>query len=142
MTTKKPLSGWNVLVVDDEMDSRTVATMMLQNAGAHVWGAEHGRAALERLAEGKRPDFILTDLSMPEMDGWSLMHELNKNRVTMDIPVIALTAHAMNGDRERAISAGFRNYITKPLSFDKFISQLLAILVDQPEFAAAFAVKG
>ena len=132
-----PLQGWLVLVVDDEFDSREVATMMLEDAGAEVFTAENGKQALERI-RAKKPSFILSDLSMPEMDGWRLMHELNRDRATMDIPVIALTAHAMQGDRERALAAGFRNHITKPLSADKFIGQLLTILVDLPEFRGAF----
>ncbi len=137
MTSPSPLKGWTVLVVDDEYDSRMVAEIMLEDAGARVVTAINGREALERLRTEK-PNFILSDLSMPEMDGWQLMAELNNNRATAEIPVIALTAHAMVGDRERALAAGFRNHITKPLSADKFMTQLLAILEDQPEFSASF----
>lgn len=133
----EPLKGWFVLVVDDEFDSREVATMMLEDAGAQVVSAEHGRQALELIAQ-RRPDFILSDLSMPVMDGWQLMHKLAKDRATQDIPVIALTAHAMKGDRERAMAAGFRNHITKPLDASKFMVQLVAILVDMPEFSDLF----
>ncbi|GIK67625.1 MAG: hypothetical protein BroJett018_54190 [Chloroflexota bacterium] len=132
-----PLKGWTVLVVDDEFDSRMVAEIMLEDAGARVVTATNGREALERLRQEK-PRFILSDLSMPVMDGWQLMAELNDNRATAEIPVIALTAHAMVGDRERALAAGFRNHITKPLSADKFMKQLLAILEDQPEFSGSF----
>lgn len=132
-----PLKGWTVLVVDDEYDSRMVAEIMLEDAGARVVTAMNGREALDRLRQEK-PQFILSDLSMPVMDGWQLMAELNDNRATATIPVIALTAHAMVGDRERALAAGFRNHITKPLSADKFMSQLLAILEDLPEFSSSF----
>lgn len=132
-----PLKGWTVLVVDDEFDSRMVAEIMLEDAGARVVTAINGREALDRLRQEK-PRFILSDLSMPVMDGWQLMAALNDNRATAAIPVIALTAHAMVGDRERALAAGFRNHITKPLSADKFMTQLLAILEDQPEFSGSF----
>jgi CheY-like chemotaxis protein len=137
MNEKTPLDGWLVLVVDDEFDSREVATMMLERAGATVITAEHGKEALTVITK-KRPNFILSDLSMPVMDGWQLMYALNQNSDTIDIPVIALTAHAMRGDRERAMAAGFRNYINKPLDAKKFMSQLLVILVEQPEFIGRF----
>lgn len=133
-----PLDGWLVLVVDDEYDCREVASIMLEDAGATVLTATNGKEALD-LVHQQKPKFILSDLSMPVMDGWRLMYELNNDRTTADIPVIALTAHAMRGDRERAMGAGFRNHITKPLSADKFMIQLLAILVDQPEFVGIFA---
>lgn len=137
---KRPLSNWVVMVVDDEPDSRDVAQMMLELAGAAVHTAEDGKQALD-LIKGQhiRPDFILSDLSMPVMDGWQLMYHLTDNRATSEIPVIALTAHAMRGDRDRALAAGFRNHITKPLNAAKFMEELLRILVDIPEFERAFA---
>lgn len=137
MAKATPLKGWTVLVVDDEFDSRMVAEIMLEDAGANVLTATNGKEALQRIQE-QMPRFILSDLSMPTMDGWQLMYELNNNRATSEIPVIALTAHAMVGDRERALAAGFRNHITKPLSADKFVGQLMAILVDMPEFSGSF----
>lgn len=135
MTKKIPrvLDGWNVVVVDDELDSLMVAQMLLEMAGANVMTASNGSEALTLIRE-KLPSFILSDLSMPEMDGWRLIQELAKDRDTASIPIIALTAHAMHGDRERAIRAGFTNYLTKPLDPQKFISQLLHLLVTVPEF--------
>lgn len=127
------LEGWTVLVVDDEEDSLDVARRLLKKAGARVVAASNGAEALHCINTNKI-DFILSDLSMPDMDGWLLMHELNRDRRFADTPVIALTAHAMRGDRERAIKAGFVNYITKPLDVEKFIQQLVAILVDIPAF--------
>lgn len=132
-----PLDGWTVLVVDDEFDSREVAGMMLERVGATVLTAENGKIALEMVAEQK-PDFIVCDLSMPVLDGWQVMYALSRDPNTQDIPVIALTAHAMRGDRERALAAGFRNFINKPLDFIKFTDQLLNILVEQPEFLGKF----
>ncbi len=126
------LQGWTVYVIDDEEDSLNVARLMLEMAGATVRTANNGQEGLRIIREA-RPHFILSDLSMPEMDGWRLMHELNRDRTTLDIPVIALTAHAMSGDRQRAINAGFTNYITKPLDPDKFIQQLLNLLVEIPD---------
>jgi CheY-like chemotaxis protein len=141
MKTKIPqvLQGWSVVVADDEEDSLVVATMLLEMAGADVRQARNGREALGLIRQ-LRPHFVLSDLSMPEMDGWLLMHELNTDRSTIDLPVIALTAHAMNGDRERAIEAGFTNYITKPLDPEKFLGQLLNLLVAVPELEALLQV--
>lgn len=141
--TKIPrvMVGWRVLVVDDEHDSLEVARMMLELAGAQVLTASNGQEGLA-MVEKARPHFILSDLSMPVMDGWNMMRELNLDRSTHDIPVIALTAHAMSGDRERAMQAGFVNYISKPLDPDKFINQLLSIVTDTPELRAAVPING
>jgi CheY-like chemotaxis protein len=135
----KVLEKWSVLVVDDEEDSLDVASRLLRKAGARVYTASNGVEALSQVKQ-HRPDFVLSDLSMPEMDGWQLMHTLNNDRTTAHIPVIALTAHAMHGDRERALSAGFVNHITKPLDVDKFIQQVLHILIEIPEFSAEIGV--
>jgi CheY-like chemotaxis protein len=132
---EQKLRGWNVLLVDDEEDSLAVAQLLLEMAGATVVTATNGREALAAVQK-QRPHFILSDLSMPEVDGWRLMFELNQNRVTSEIPVIALTAHAMAGDRDRAIQAGFVNYISKPLDPDKFLTQMITILDAIPQLQA------
>lgn len=133
-----PLKDWLVLVVDDEFDSRIVASMMLEEAGATVITAENGAEALGVLDE-QLPDFILSDLSMPILDGWQLMYSISHDSHTANIPVIALTAHAMKGDRERAMAAGFRNHINKPLDATKFMNQLVAILLEMPEFVESLS---
>jgi len=129
----KVFDGWHVLVADDERDSLEVARRLLKYAGAIVTTASNGHEAIEAVKTHK-PDFhfVLTDLSMPGMDGWELLYELKSEPRTAHIPVIALTAHAMAGDRERGIAAGFHNYITKPLDPSKFIQQLMNLLVDVP----------
>lgn len=126
------LKGWVVLVVDDEPDSLDVAARILKHYGATVLTATNGREGLN-VIHTHRPRFIISDLSMPELDGWGLLFELKQDRVTMDIPVIALTAHAMAGDRERAIMAGFHNYLTKPLTPATFMRDLLNLLEDIPQ---------
>jgi CheY-like chemotaxis protein len=128
--------GWEVLVVDDEPDSLEVATRMLKIAGAIVITASNGKEALQKVqAHPSQFKFVLSDLSMPDMDGWELLYQLKQETPTKDIPVIALTAHAMAGDRERGIAAGFHNYITKPLNPTNFIQQLINLLVEIPEYA-------
>jgi CheY-like chemotaxis protein len=128
------LSGWVVLVVDDEQDSLLVAQTLLEMCGAKVVTASNGRAGFEA-AKKLQPNFILSDLSMPEMSGWQMIFHLKENLGTRDIPVIALTAHAMEGDRQRAMEVGFHNYLTKPFQPETFINDLLKLLVDVPAIA-------
>ncbi len=132
------LAGWDVLVVDDEPDSLEVATRVLKHYGATVHSATNGREGLEA-ARQRRPRFIISDISMPVMDGWEMLYELKQDRATLEIPIIALTAHAMLGDRERGIAAGFHNYLTKPLTPSTFMRDLLILLTDVPAFAAQLA---
>lgn len=127
------MKDWNVVVCDDEADSLDVATIILEYYGADVTTCTNGQEALEATLNSS-PRFIISDLSMPKMDGWGLIYELKNERRTEDIPVIALTAHAMTGDRERAIAAGFHNYLTKPLTPETFMQDLLILLVAIPEF--------
>jgi CheY-like chemotaxis protein len=137
----RAFAGWEVLVVDDEQDSLEVAARLLKIAGAIVTTASDGKQALEEVkVHPSQFKFIVTDLSMPDMDGWELLYLLKQERRTLDIPIIALTAHAMTGDRERGISAGFHNYITKPLDPTKFIHQLINLLVEIPEYAPLLTV--
>lgn len=126
------LAGWDVVVLDDEEDSLEVAEIILLEYGANVYTASDGREGLELVRQVK-PRVIISDLSMPVMDGWGFIHALKSDRGLAEIPVIALTAHAMLGDRERAISAGFHNYLTKPLTVDTFMGDLVKLLIDIPE---------
>jgi CheY-like chemotaxis protein len=111
-----------------------VARRLVKKTGATVYTASNGEEGLEQVRQVP-PHFIISDLSMPVMDGWIFIQMLNDNRATAQIPVIALTAHGMAGDRERAMQAGFVNYITKPLDPSKFLEQLLLILEAIPELA-------
>ena len=128
------LKGWDIVVIDDEPDSLEVARYILDFYGAHVHTAINGKEGIA-LVEKIRPRFVISDLSMPEMDGWEFLSKLKSAISTQNIPVIALTAHAMKGDRERAISAGFYNYLTKPLTASTFIDELLILLMDIPQLA-------
>jgi len=125
------LEGWDIVVIDDEEDSLEVAEIILLEYGANVFTAENGQDGLKIIHDVK-PRFVISDLSMPVMDGWDLIDKLKKDRAVADIPVIALTAHAMVGDRERAVKAGFHNYLTKPLTVKTFMKDLVKLLVDIP----------
>jgi CheY-like chemotaxis protein len=128
------LVGWDIVVIDDEEDSLEVAEIILNEYGANVHTARNGKEGLE-LVKSVRPKFVISDISMPIMDGWGFIHELTHDRALAEIPAIALTAHAMVGDRERAISAGFQNYLTKPLTATTFIYDLTRLLMAIPLLA-------
>jgi CheY-like chemotaxis protein len=128
------LTDWDIVVIDDEPDSLEIAEIILDAYGANVHAASNGAEGLTMVRQ-VRPKFVISDISMPILDGWGFIYELKNDRTLMDIPAIALTAHAMVGDRERAIAAGFHNYLTKPLTADTFIQDLLLLLVDIPVLA-------
>lgn len=128
------LAGWTVLVVDDEPDSIEVAQTLLELCGAKVYTAENGQSGLEQVAL-HQPHFILSDLSMPVMSGWQMLEALQRNPKTKAIPVIALTAHAMLGDRSKALAAGFYNYLSKPLEPETFVYDILHLLIEFPGIA-------
>ncbi len=132
------LQGWEVVVIDDEPDSLEVASRILRFYGANVYTASNGKEGLE-LIRHHRPKFVISDLSMPVMDGWEMLFEIQQDRHIAQIPIIALTAHAMVGDRTRAIEAGFYNYLTKPLTPSTFMGDLLRLLMDVPDFQAVLS---
>lgn len=134
MTYPDFLRGITILVVDDEPDSIEVARVLLEMAGATVWTCTNGAEALATLNDSL-PDLILSDLSMPIMSGWELINALQQNALTRPIPAIALTAHAMMGDREQTIEAGFYSYISKPLDPETFVIGLMRLLQAHPKFA-------
>ena len=131
----KAAAQWTVLIVDDEPDNLTVPKEVLSFYGATVHTAEDGVEALQ-LLETITPTFILLDLSMPKMDGWETIKHIRADPKTAHIPIIALTAHAMSGDKERVEAAGFSGYIAKPFWFPTFwaeIERCLSGLLDMPE---------
>jgi two-component system cell cycle response regulator DivK len=124
MNHYETVGSWTVLVVDDEPDSIEVVTDVLEFHGATVHSASDGQRAME-LLRTVRPTFILTDLSMPIIDGWALLAGIRNSPELDGVPIIALTAHAMRGDADRALAAGFTAYLTKPLSPFSFIADIL-----------------
>jgi two-component system response regulator len=112
-----------VLVVEDNEDNMTLMRDILDALGYTTLTAVNGVEGLE-VAERELPDLILMDLSMPLMDGWTATRYLKGNPATAHIPVIALTAHAMLGDRDRALEAGANDYVTKPIVLRDFSAKL------------------
>ncbi len=124
---KIDLSAWRVLIVDDKIDNLAIAQAAMTFHGAEVKTAMNGLEALS-LMESYMPTVILLDLSMPEMDGWEMHKRLKANTDTATIPVIALTAHAMQGDKERVLEAGFTGYIAKPYTIATLVQDMQTIL--------------
>lgn len=129
---KDLLEGWEVVVIDDEEDSLEVAEVILYEYGAEVHVASDGQEGLD-VVRNVKPRFVISDLSMPVLDGWGFISAMKQEAGLNEIPVIALTAHAMVGDKERALTAGFHNYLTKPLTVETFMADLVKLLVDIPE---------
>jgi CheY-like chemotaxis protein len=109
------MQGKKILVVEDNEDTREILLYRLQSMGDYqVMLASNGREALE-MATKSRPDLVIMDLKMPVMDGWEATKALRDTPWGKDLPVIALTAQAMERDEEKALSAGCSDYIAKPI---------------------------
>ena len=116
-----------ILLVEDNEDNRDMLTRRLQRRGYDVVAAIDGREGVE-LAASERPDIILMDMSLPVLDGWEATRLIKSTPGTQSVPVIALTAHAMAGDRERAIAAGCDDYDIKPVELPRLLGKIEALL--------------
>lgn len=113
------MAQMRVLLAEDNEDNFDLVKLLLQRSGYEVLAARNGKEALE-IARREKPDLILMDLSLPEIDGWTVARRLKASAETKDIPIFALTAHTLPGDRKRAIEAGCDGYFSKPLSVAGF----------------------
>ena len=116
-----------VLVADDKATGRELVRTVLENAGYEVHEASNGAEAL-RLAREVKPDLIILDLHMPQRDGFAVLAELRSEIGFADLPIVALTASAMQGDRERAMKIGFTGYITKPTRLGDLRNEVARLL--------------
>lgn len=121
------LSHWNVIVVDDEPDNIGVIELVLQFNSAKVQTAGSGPECL-KLLESEIPSMLLIDVQMPVMSGYELLEIIRQDNRLSDVPVIAITAHAMSGDAERIAEAGFDGYIPKPVNVMSLVDELNTIL--------------
>jgi CheY-like chemotaxis protein len=117
----------HVLLVEDVEDNRVLARILLESADWQVTEAITGVEALT-LLEHVVPDVVLMDLSLPDMDGWEALSHIQKNPKFNGLPVVAVTAHAMAGDRERVIAAGFCGYISKPINGATFVQEIETLM--------------
>jgi CheY-like chemotaxis protein len=113
-----------VLIVDDDVRNIFSLTAALEQHGMEVTFAENGREGIEKLKSTPGIDIMLVDIMMPQMDGYETMQEIRKLPQYRDLPLIAVTAKAMKGDREKCLEAGATDYVSKPVDMD----QLLAVL--------------
>lgn len=116
-----------ILLVEDVEDNRELALLLLESEGHTVIEAHNGLQAVA-LAHAEHPDLILMDLSLPEVDGWEATRRIQADPACAGIPIVAVTAHAMAGDRDRVMAAGFKGYITKPIEVGTFAAQVAAYL--------------
>ncbi len=116
-----------IMVVDDNKDSRELVIKVLRAKGYRLVEAVDGQDALDRIP-AENPDLILMDISLPKIDGYEVTQRLKKQDEYKDIPIIALTAHAMKGDREKAINAGCSGYIPKPINVRELPEQIRLFL--------------
>ena len=133
------VSTWQVLVVDDEPDNLEVVAETIEYKGAQVKTAPNGQIALEILKDFPA-NLILTDLSMPVMDGWVMRSHVKSDPNLSNIPLLALSAHAIAGDQQRALEAGFDGYMTKPVNIHTLLDDIRSAYIkpttDNKETAA------
>jgi CheY-like chemotaxis protein len=125
------MSKGRILVVEDNMDNYELVRFILERAGYDVFLAVNGRDGVEA-ARLQKPDLILMDLGMPEMDGWLAAQKLKSDESTKSIQLFALTAHTLPGERKRAIQAGCDGYVSKPIHVEGFLNLVESALAGPP----------
>ena len=116
-----------ILIVEDNEENRDSLSRRLQRRGFEVLLAKDGKAGVA-MAQTEKPDLVLMDMNMPQLDGWEATRQIKAAAETQNLPVIALTAHAMSGDRDRALGVGCADYHTKPVDFPKLLAHVESVL--------------
>jgi two-component system cell cycle response regulator DivK len=119
-----------ILYIEDTENNRILVKRRLEKSGHEVVTAENAREGIAR-ALAEMPDLILMDMGMPEIDGWSATRQLKADPELRGIPVIAVTAHAMQGDREKTLQAGCDEYETKPFDFTRLIEKIQTLVASR-----------
>ena len=119
-----------ILLVEDNEMNRDMLSRRLQKKGFEVVMALDGKQGVE-MAASEKPDLILMDMSLPEIDGWEATRRIKADPATNAIPIIALTAHAMTGEREKALEAGCNDFDTKPVELPRLLEKINALLGGQ-----------
>ena len=116
-----------ILLVEDNEMNRDMLSRRLERKGYEVVVAVDGQSGVE-MAQTQAPDLVLMDMSLPVLDGWEATRRLKAEAATQHIPIIALTAHAMSNDREKALEAGCDDYDTKPVELPRLLGKIAALL--------------
>ena len=125
-----------ILLVEDNEMNRDMLSRRLERKGYEVEMAVDGRQGVDK-AKTLAYDLVLMDMSLPEIDGWEATRELRADPATKELPIIALTAHAMSGDREKALEAGCNDYDTKPIELSRLLGKMEALLGGAPQAGEA-----
>jgi two-component system cell cycle response regulator DivK len=120
-----------ILLVEDHQEIWDFLSRRLKRRGYDVVVAQDGQEGLDK-ARSEKPELMLLDMNLPVMDGWSVAQTLKADDATKGIRIIALTAHAMSGDREKALAAGCDDYHAKPIDFSQLLNQIEAVLAPRP----------
>lgn len=115
------------LIVEDNENNRYLTTLLLEHAGFDVAQAVNGRQGIE-LARNGKPDIILLDIQMPEMDGYETAERILDDESLRGIPIVGVSSYALSGDREKALAMGFAGYIEKPINPDTFAGEVKSYL--------------
>ena len=124
-----------ILLVEDNEMNRDMLSRRLERKGYQVVLALDGQSGVE-MAQSQTPDLVLMDMSLPVLDGWEATRRLKADATTQHIPVIALTAHAMSSDREKALEAGCDDYDTKPIELPRLLGKIEALLSESEKASA------
>lgn len=118
---------WSVMAIDNEPDNLALIQIVLEGLGAEVILAYGGEEGMSKISQ-QPPSFVLLDLSMPVMDGWSVLSAIRANPAISQMPVVAVTAHALEQDRQRIVAAGFNGYVSKPYHLETLFREMLFVL--------------
>lgn len=121
----------HILLVEDHEEIWDFLSRRLKRRGFEVTVATDGQAGVDQ-ARALRPAIVLLDMNLPVLDGWSAARQMKDDPATAEIPIIALTAHAMSGDREKALAAGADDYHPKPIDFSGLLAQIDALVGVKP----------
>ena len=125
-----------ILLVEDHEEIWDFLSRRLKRRGYEVVVATDGQQGLD-MARSEHPDVILLDMNLPVMDGWTAAGEIRKDPGMVKVPIIALTAHAMSGDRDKALAAGCDDYHAKPVDFPRLLDQIEALVGNAPAAVAS-----
>ncbi len=127
-STEEQLSGRNILIVDDDARNIFALSSYLEAVGLNIFTAGNGFEAIDFLKGNQNIEIILMDMMMPEMDGFEAIEKIKQDSSISLIPVIALTAKAMKGDREKCLEAGADEYVSKPVNLNELLDKMVKLL--------------